>query len=157
MGQQIILPPAYQRPSGMLLLGADQLNILAGGVDVTIEIDTIPAAFTDGIENAGTYRITPGVAGFYCIVANIRFFNVINDKAYSANIFLDGARIATNLMHASDPAITSINSVCVLPCQYLSAINFLELVANCYAGANTVDILGDVASQSTFLAVQRVR
>lgn len=157
MGQELTLPPTFQRPSGMLQLGAIQLNILAGGADVTIQIDTIPAVFIDGIENVGTYRITPGVAGFYSVVGNIRFSNIINLKAYSANIFMDGVRIATNLMHASDPAVSSINSVCVLPCQYFSKTNFVTLVANCYAGANTVDIFSDLAAQATFLAVQRVR
>lgn len=153
MNTQIIRPPAFQKPSGKLYLGTDQLN-LVNTVATLVELDTIPAAFKDGIENIVTHRITPGRAGFYSIVGQVWFKSLIADKDYFAMIRISGATIACDSnAHASYAA--AVTAKCCLPNQYLSNTDYVQLYAQSFAGVDTVDI--ESTESRTFLAVQRVR
>ena len=140
------------KPSGKLFLGTTQEN-LVDGVITDVELDTIPGAYTDGIENTGTHEITPGVAGFYSIVGQVMFWNVVADKDYEAILKVSGAVVCRNLIHASKTG--SIGVPVSLPNHYFTAANFLELAACSHSGDNTVDI--NPGETWTFLAVQRVR
>jgi len=151
--QDIILSPAYQRPSGKLILDAPQLN-LVNLTPTVVLLDVIPAVYVDGIENVGTHRITPGVAGFYSIVGQVSFSSVVADKSYCCYLTVNGVNVDRNLVHASY-ATLGVCAKCCQPNYYLSATDFVVLTALSYAGVNTVDV--DNSYNSTFLAVQRVR
>jgi len=153
MSTQIIRPPAFQKPSGMMYLSADQLNLL-DNTETLVELNTIWAGFNDAIENIVTHRITPGKAGFYSIVGQVRFKSVVADKSYHALIRRNTAAIIqNNASHSSD--VLGLTAVCVVPNWYLAADDYIELYAVSNAGVDTVDI--DSAELRTFLAIQRVR
>ena len=54
--QEIIQPPAFQRPTGKLVLDSSQLNLVDGAL-TQVELDEIPAGYTDGIEDIINFRI----------------------------------------------------------------------------------------------------
>ena len=156
MSQGIIQPPAYQRPSGKLYLGSEQINL----VDMTetlVELDTIPAGYTDGVENVVTHRITPGVAGFYSIVGQVYFVGCIANKSYYSLIRLNaaGAWLCDRGVHTGGLVGHAVAAICILPNQYLSKTDFVSLWAQSNAGVDTVDITQ--TEPRTFLALQRVR
>jgi hypothetical protein len=150
--QKIYGPPAFQRPSGKLKLSADQLNLLNGNA-TKIALDTIPVGYTDAIEDTVNNRITPGIAGYYCLVGQIEFKSVVVDKAYKVEIRLSGNIVSEFIAHASHAF--PITALSCLPCHILTAVNYVELWATSYSGDNTVDIGSSVLE--TYLAVQRVR
>lgn len=153
MGTRTIRPPAFQKPSGMMYLSADQLNLVTD-TETLVELDAIQAGFNDAIENVATHRITPGPAGFYSMVGQVRFDNVVALKDYHAEIRLNGAgAIQNNVSHAS--TTKPVTAICVVPNWYLAADDYIELWAEANADVNTVDI--DATELRTFLAIQRVR
>ena len=151
MGTRIIQPPAFQRPSGKIRLGTAMPN-LVNATPTLVLLDVIPAEYVaDGICNTATHRITPGVAGFYSIVGQVNFSNVVAAKDYICHIYIS-AVVYSSYVHTS--LVSMVTAICSLPNQYLTAANYVELWAQSNSGDNTVDLLGDNA---TFLAVQRVR
>lgn len=153
MNTQIIRPPAFQRPSGKLYLGSDQLNLVSGSATI-VQLDTIPAEYKDEIENTGTYRITPGRAGFYSVAGQVTFKAVVADKNYYAMLRISGAAIICDCgRHSSFAA--ALTPKCILPGHYFSNTDYIELLAQHFAGVDTVDI--DSTEARTFLALQRVR
>jgi len=153
MGQGIELPPAFQRPSGKLYLANNQLNLVST-VCTLVDLDTIPADFTDGIENTGTHRITPGYGGFYAITGQVTFEAVVADKDYEARVRLNGGGyICRNVSHASKAG--SLSVPVSLSCQLMTVADYIELWAQSDAGVDTVDI--NISEVFTFLALQRVR
>ena len=150
MNTQIIRPPAFQKPSGKLVLNSNQLNI-ADNTATLVELDTIPSEYKDGIENTVTHRITPGRPGFYSIVGVIEFLSVIADKNYQAGVYVSGACINRHVVHSGVAYV--IGALCSVPCHYLSAVDFVDLYAYHEAGAGTIDI----SAFYTYLSVQRVR
>jgi len=153
MNTQIIRPPAFQRPSGKLYLTGDQLN-LVDTVWTLVELNTIFGHYTDGIENVATHRITPGVAGFYSIVGQVFFKNLLGDRIYGAAIRI--SNVDVSIFHQNTgPSGTSCSALCNLPNEKLSAVDYIELFAASFSGINTVDIAEGLAY--TYLSVQRVR
>ena len=152
MTTEIRPPAAHQKPSGGMWLGTDQLN-LVHGVATLVELDSLRTGFADGIENLATHRITPGVAGFYSITAQVTFLNLIADKTYQAIIRINGATyLCTNSNHA---AITEPLSVPASVLVKLTATDYIELMARSWSGDNTVDVHKNY--YFTFLLVQRIR
>jgi len=152
MGVKIIQPPAFQRPSGKLYLGNPQNDLVDSAV-TRVLIDTIPAEYTDGIENGGSSWIIPVVAGYYSIVGQVMFNNVIADKGYESVIKVNTVIVCRNFVHAS--LVLNVAALVCLPCHYVGAGERIDLFATSYAGVNTVDISS--GETLTFLAVQRVR
>lgn len=148
IGQQ----PSFQRPSGKLYLGTDQLNLI-DTVQTIVDLDTIPAAYKDGIEIALTHRITPGIAGFYSIFGQIKFINDQDNKRYAVMIAVSDVPVVVN--YALSNAITSCTPFVGLPNHYLSDTDYVQLWAVSYSGDNNTDI--EAGELSTFLSVQRVR
>ena len=152
MQTQIITPPAFQRPSGKLYLGTAQLD-LSSAVPTLVELDTVPAEYKNGIENIVTHRIVPGRAGFYSISAQVSFNQVVADKHYGADLRISGVTKSLNYNHAS--LAIRIAAICSLPCQYITANDYIELFAVSFADVDTVDLFGE--EKMTYLMVQRVR
>lgn len=149
----IITPaPAYQKPSGKLYLSADQLNLVSGEWTL-IELDTISANFTDGIEDTTNHRITPGQAGFYDIKGQAYLSQIIAGKRYQLAILVNGTiyKYYTEL----PGGLTNYLTLLVAAHFYLAAADYLELVILSIAGVDTVDLLG--SEPYTFMSVQRVR
>ena len=137
---------------GKLYLGTDQLNLVNGSMTL-IELDTIPANFTDGIEDTGNHRITPGQAGFYHIIGQVTFRHVVADVAYLARIRLNG-----NDYKATGTGLAAVALSLTIPVVvhlYLSATDYVELIVVSFSGNNTVDVFG--TEDQTFLSLQRVR
>jgi len=153
MSTRIIRPPAFQKPSGMMYLVGDQLN-LVDNQETLVELNTIRVDFNDAIENIVTHRITPGKSGFYSIVGQVRFKSVVADKSYHALIRRNTVAIVQNNAFHSSNAL-GLTAVCIVPNWYLEADDYIELYAVSNAGVDTVDI--DGCELRTFLAVQRVR
>ena len=152
MGQGIIQPPAFQRPSGKLYLANAQIN-LVNAAPTRVLFDTIPAEYTDGIEDVGQHEIVAPSTGYYSIAGQVMFENVIADKGYSARIYVDGVSVCANFVHAS--LVLEVAAPVVLPGHYVLAGETIRLYAVSYAGVDTVDI--QTGQTNTYLAVQRVR
>ena len=154
MGQQIVLPPAYQRPSGGLWRSGDQLN-LVDGTPTLVLLNTVLSSFSDGIENVGTNRITPGVPGYYSILAQVNYKDttVVADKTYTAEIWINGVMNRTKWSHSSSAG--SLSVTCYKASTLIAlATDYIQLYATSNAGVDTVDIYGN---PGTLLEVQRVR
>ena len=152
MHTQIVYAPAFQRPSGKMYLGTDQLN-LTHGLPTDINLDTVSSGFCDEIEDVIEHKITPGRAGLYLIVGQVSFFSVVADKEYCANLELnDSTYISTNVIHA---ALAEILCVPVIALVWLSLTDYIKLIGQSNADVDTVDVVGQ--KDSTFLFVQRVR
>lgn len=153
MNTQIILPPAYQKPTGRLYLQGDQDNI-ASGVSTKVEINYVSAEYVDGIEDGVNHRITPGVPGFYTIQGQIVFEEVVADKQYIANIYVNGSPdFSKSYAHSSN--VGDISASVNIASVWLSATDYMELYGEHNAGVGTVDFAG--GRHNTFLIVQRVR
>ena len=152
MHTQVIYAPAFQRPSGKLYLGTNQLNLMHGAF-VDVNLDTISANFSDNVEDVINHKITPGRAGLYLIVGQVSFFNVRADKDYCSYLELnDSTYISTNVIHA---ALAEILHVPVIALVWLSSNDYIKLIGMSNADVDTVDVVGQ--KDSTFLFVQRVR
>ena len=147
-----ILESSLQKPSGKMYLTGSQLN-LADSVWILVELDTIPAGFTDGIEDVVNHRITPGVAGLYSVMGQVQFREVVADKKYQVAIWITGgAAEAYSIVQASIADRITANCQTILN---LSATDSMELKVASIAGVNTVDLWGGIGE--TYFCVQRVR
>lgn len=143
---------AHQKPSGAMYLNVNQLNLVSGTWTV-VELDTIMPEYTDGIENTTTHRITPGVPGLYNLQGQVVFADLLAGKRYNAGIRLNGDDFRANsTQHASLAEQVAANTFVTL---YLSATDYIELMAQNRSGVNTVDVERSI--YNTFLFVQRVR
>jgi len=152
MTTEIRPPAAHQRPSGRLYLDNNQLN-LVDGVKTLVELDTISAGFTDGIEDTAGHRITPGQAGYYHIIGSAMFANAVADRGYVVYIRRSGGvSLAQNNSWSGGGGYFSAVTACLAK---LTATDYIELCVRSDAGVDTVDLLGKI--YATFLSVQRVR
>ena len=133
-------------------LSSNQENLVSGAYTL-VELDTIPADYTDGIENIGTHRITPGQPGFYAIVGQVHFMGVVADTSYITIIEVNGSYVCNHIVDASQVGAISVPAV--LPNIKIGLTDYIELFAKSMAGVDTVDI--DSTPYRTFLSVQRVR
>jgi len=152
MTTRIIQAPAYQKPSGKMYLGSNQLNLVNGAITL-VELDTVGTGFTDGIEDTANHKITPGYAGFYIIIGMVTFMNLVIDRSYDAGVLITGAAYLPFVHDFSgrDDYYT-VPVSCLVK---LNATDYIELYARSMSGDNTVDILAGEAY--TFLSIQRVR
>lgn len=147
MNTQIIRAPAFQRPSGKMI-GPAQSSLATGNL-IKMLINTIPAHYTDGIEDALNNRIIPGIAGFYNITANIIYEDPVADTRYTAVTYVTGVQVDANIQHASHENYLTCH--CNLASHWLSAVDVVELYAQHFSGGASVNVT------SSNLCVQRVR
>jgi len=142
----------HQRPSGKMYLATPQLNLVSD-IWTPVELDTISANFNDGIEDITNHKITPGHAGFYDAKGLVMFSSVVANMYYGLIIRLNGTdNIISTYSHSS---LAEYLSVICSAHVYLSATDYLDLIAAAFTGVNTVDIRA--GEDRTFLSVQRVR
>lgn len=152
MSIRITPAAAVNKPSGKLYLSVDQLN-LVDAVWTVVELDAISAGFTDGIENTGTHRITPGVAGLYCVIGKISLSSVVADRGYMIALRLNGVTYKSVALLQASIAYTLGIPVSVHT--YMSATDYVELLVRSRALVDTVDLVG--AEHHTYMSLQRVR
>lgn len=155
--QKITTPPSESfvpAPSSLMYLQSAQENI-ANWANVLVELDRVPADYTDGVEDTVNHKITPGIAGYYCVVAQITYFNVVADKQYQVRIKLSNEAVfaAIGVNHVS--TTEQISCIAVLPCLKMAADDFVSMYAFHEAGVGTIDIESN--SNYTYLSLQRVR
>ena len=144
-----------QIPSSKLELSADMIN-LTSGLAYKVTLDTVPAAYTDGVEDTVNNRIVIPKDGFYHIVGNVTFYNIIAAAIYESWITINAGVINTsrNYQHASvGGAGIDITCWTILPNHFLGVGDFVYLYCQQNSGVNTVD----VNRVMTYLGVQRVR
>ena len=144
--------PAYQKPSGRLYLGSNQLN-LVNNIATIVALDTIGAGFTDAIEDTTLHRITPGYAGFYNIVGMVTFLNIVAARNYAACILVNS--VVSYCYHVSWAGGGTYYGIPVGDEIKLTATDYVQLIAVSISGDNTVDLSAGL--HQTFLSVQRVR
>jgi len=91
MGQRISAPPSRfptQAPNGKLY-SANNQDIPDGGAPVLVNLNTIHADFTDGIEDIVNHKITPGVLGWYLVTASICWESATADTRYDLSLTLN--------------------------------------------------------------------
>jgi hypothetical protein len=153
MGQNLALPPAFQRPNGSLYLNANQVGIVAAGWR-NVLLDTVDAYFTDGIENAVGNDIRPITPGFYIISGNASFINTQANMKHEVMI-QDVLAPAWTKVRADN---MSKNTSCVVQFSevvWLKANSRVTMYVQHDAGVN-IDLQG-VQPWYTHLTVQRVR
>ena len=152
MNTKIIQAPCYQKPSGKLYLGSDQLNLI-DEVPTEVLLDTIGTGFTDAIENTVAHCITPGQAGYYLVLGAVMFLNVVAAKNYRSGVLVNSTDYYNSPMYYAAGGVYF--SVPTFDLIKLTATDYVQLIAISYSGDNTVDIQSGITS--TFLSVQRVR
>jgi len=125
-------------------LGAQQDN-LVDGTWTKVLLDT--ESYDVGSDFAN-YKFTAPVTGYYLIVGQVVFTNVITDKLYAATIYKNGANTLQGYAHSSLAADTAVKVTDIL---YLAANDYMELYALSAAGVNTVDIKHD--TKITYMSI----
>jgi len=143
-------PSKHAQPHGCLYLGTQQDNIPQ--VPTIIELDTVPATYTDGIETTGTHIITPDIAGFYAIVGQVSFKGPVVDKTYEVYISVNDTTIIVRDKRSISVAADFIVPVGAIT--YLDGDDYLQLEVSHADGVATVDIHDGL--DQTFLKVIRL-
>lgn len=138
-------------PSGGLYLNGAQNNVSNVGL-VKVTLDMVSADFTDGIEDTANNKITPGVAGWYLIAAQVVFSNTVVDKKYSAFLKVSGSSKRMNYVQASQIAQLSLPLMALLK---LSNTDYIDLWVDNRDGDGAEDLL--TSQKYTYLFVQKVR
>lgn len=155
---QGISTPLDNRPTGKIV-GDDQLN-LVNGVSTLIDLSFVMTSFIDGIEDTVNNWIKPDRAGFYLVIGQVTFTEVVANKRYQLQLLHRedvgmSTPYAQDNKHSSNTEDLTCRIVDVVPLQMDEPIDAFELWATSFSGGNTVDIIGDALS--TFLIVQRLR
>ena len=150
--------PLANRPNGKMYLTVNQVDLL-NGVQTPVELESIWPGYIDGIEDNVNHRILPGRAGFYLVIAQVFFTQVVADKSYEIWIMHKTAAAAwTEMAHDKRHSRVTDDLSCIASDVIWIgndlAFDAFEIWAQSNSGGNTVDILG-VAE--TFLLVQRLR
>ena len=123
--------------------------------DVTwtkIVLDTDTFDFST-ITDLSNNKITPGVAGYYVVIGQITYANVIAEKTYAAQIYKNGSTAMTTRNQQNGAAVTDV-SVMVCDVLLLDADDYVQLRGYVNCGVATVDI--NVGTTDTFLVLYRL-
>lgn len=149
-------PPAVDittnhKPSGGLYLTGSQDNIQTIAPEKVL-LATVSPDFADGIEDTANNRITPGVAGWYWVIAQLVMNSTVADSVYSAMIKKSGTEVKTGPAQASKVGQVTILLMGLLK---FSITDYVELWVDNRGGAGTEDVAG--TDKYTYLVVQRIR
>ena len=115
----------------------------------TIALDTDTFDFST-ITDLSNYKITPGVAGYYLVIGQVCYTNVIADKTYGAQIYKN-ATTAIKTSSEQIGASTSDVPVEVTDVMLLDDDDYIQLRGYVNAGAATVDIKTGTANTNLVL------
>jgi len=152
MTTEITPARAHERPSGKMFLENIQLN-LVNATWTKVLLDTIADGFTDDIEDTANHKITPGRAGYYNIVGQVCFVNIVAAKSYYASLMVNDVDWY-GLVYAWGSGGTHL-TVRTGDLLKLGATDYVTLWARSDSGDNTVDVTSYL--YNTFLSLQRVR
>lgn len=101
--------------------------------------------------NTATYKFVAPVAGYYLLVGNVGFINLVADKRYMVGLYVNTTRVCWVAYHASYTGACYGNASTVV---HLAAGDEVFLYGNPDAGVSTVDVFGHPNfPEITFLAV----
>lgn len=139
------------KPYARMFLTAAQNN-LTDVTWTTIALDT--DTFDSGtITDLASYKITPGVAGYYMLLGQVTFTNVIAEKTYSAQLYFNGTTAKQTATQQNGAATTDV-VVNVVDVIYFDADDYIQLRGYVNCGAATVDI--DPGTENTNLTLYRL-
>lgn len=128
-------------------LSAEQAN-LNNGETYVVQLDS--EDFDTGADfNVANYRFTAPVSGYYLVCARVTYHDV-SDAGYLKCFIREGSD--NNISQAfAQPSRDTEVSVYLLDVLYLTAAQYIELMAEHTCGNNLVDISG--TSPNTFMSV----
>ena len=147
------LPAPTNHPNGKLWLDAAQDNLVHTAITKVL-VDTVSTGYTDGIEDAISSRILPGVAGLYQISAQLCLGNCIDNKDYELFIKITGTIKYEKLHTLTSGGDNRISIGCSFPFWFGDS-DYAELFVRSMAGVDTVDLVP--LERDTFLAVTRIK
>ena len=101
--------------------------------------------------DTATYKFVAPVAGYYLLVGNVGFINLVADKRYMVGLYVNTTRVCWVAYHASYTGACYGNASTVV---HLAAGDEVFLYGNPDAGVSTVDVFGHASyPEITFLAV----
>ena len=101
--------------------------------------------------DTATYKFVAPVAGYYLLVGNVGFINLVADKRYMVGLYVNTTRVCWVAYHASYTGACYGNASTVV---HLAAGDEVFLYGNPDAGVSTVDVFGHASYPDiTFLAV----
>ncbi len=127
-------------------LGTDQDN-LVDTVYTAVQLDTEDYD-SGGNFNVGTYKFTCPVAGFYLVIGQVMFHELVADASYYAVIKAKGVYTTITRVHSSFNSWLAVRVTDIL---YLTAAQTIELFARQDSGGNLVDVTA--GTNYTYLAV----
>jgi hypothetical protein len=98
----------------------------------------------------GNYRFVAPVTGYYLVVGEVTYTNVIigGAQSYYAKVYVGGSVKFQNVSH---PVVAQTFSISTSGVTAVTAGQYIELYAQVYCGASTVDIYG--AANMTCLSI----
>lgn len=118
---------------------------------ITLDTDTFDSAAITDLSNN---RITPGVAGQYLVIGQIRYTGTIANKTYYAQLFFNAAfASAITIAHTGD-ATEDVTTPPAWDIIVFDDNDFIELRGKAKTGTATVDI--NVGTTDTYLALYRL-
>jgi len=141
-------PPSILKPTGNLHLGTHQDN-LVDSAQTLVELDTITPNFPDGIEDTVLHKITPAVAGFYDVKAQIGFYDIVVDKVFGMYVYKNNSdTLIQKFVHTSFNYDLYIGGSVLV---YLNNTDYVTLKAYHSSGVDTICLRAGAAD--TFLSV----
>lgn len=95
-----------------------------------------------------THKFTVPLVGYYLIIANVRWTEVVADKRYYVTIYKDGSKLFQSGYHSSFVGDLNINTSDIV---YLTKGSYIELYVWHNAGVDTVDIKSGAAE--TYMSI----
>ena len=118
----------------------------------TITLDTDTFDFST-ITDLSNYKITPAVAGYYMVLGQVTYANVIAEKTYYAQIYKNGTTATATRSQQNGAATTDV-SVTVQDVVLLDDDDYIQLRGYVNCGAATVDI--NAGTADTYLILYRL-
>jgi len=117
---------------------------------ITLDTDTFDSGTITDLSN---YKITPAVAGYYMVLGQITYENVVAEKTYYAQIYKNGTTATATRSQQNGAATTDV-SVVVHDVVLLDADDYIQLRAYVNVGASTVDV--NIGTADTYLILYRL-
>jgi len=127
-------------------------NNLTDTTWTTITLDTDTYDFST-ITDLSNNKITPAVAGYYLVIGQVTYENVIAEKSYYAQIYKNGDTAMATRIQQNGAATTDV-SVVVSDVLLLDSDDYVQLRGYVNCGAATVDI--NTGTTDTYLVLFRL-
>lgn len=139
------------KPYARMYVNAAQNNLTdATWTTITLDTDTFDSGT---ITDTSNYKITPAVAGYYLVIGQVTFTNVIAEKTYAAQLYVNGSTVK-KITYMQNGAATTDVSAPVTDVIYFDSDDYVQLRGYVNCGAATVDI--NTGTEDTNLVLYRL-